>query len=556
MRSHFNTLDRISKRIQNQLRNIQLEFPTRFKRGILNGVGSIWKAITGNLDASDGEYFNQCIDKLEKDDAAVQTLLRSQINIVSTTIKNFNSTVRNLQIDEQTLNQDLEEIQNSINNATNERQFLKDQIQVINIFENLLESYVLIENEVNDITDSLAFSKLQILHPSVIKSDTLIEQLILISRQLEHNNLPIRPNVQNLSGLLNLITLKAFQNEKRLVFILQIPLVSNEHYTSYHLYSIPTRDLNSNLFHAIIPESKYIGLSKDNRQYLRISNLDQCKEITTGTSLCKNMVPLTIESAPCEIEVITKLSTKACKPVMMQFKDYNVVKLKKNKWIVILSKVMPIVHTCPQQTTKTQLIEANSILSMQPACTAYIGSTQIYAQEEKSSNYSEHDVIPQVPFDCCEDVAKNMKVALSPIKLNNINLDELDTASHKLSEQEDLLNQLNNESFAGKHLGTFTIITIAIILLTLSYCICCKCGLFRKFIGYMKPSGGDDSPPKNCCIQLFNYCTVSSPVSKRNSYRASMHSLEETNYQNETTSNPLASTGANARRSTHTTKKF
>lgn len=555
MRSHFNTLDRISKRIQNQLRNIQLEFPTRFKRGILNGVGSIWKAITGNLDASDGEYFNQCIDKLEKDDAAIQALLRSQINIVSTTIKNFNNTVRNLQIDELTLNQDLEKIQNSINNATNERQFLKDQIQVINMFENLLESYVLIENEVNDITDSLTFSKLQILHPSVIKSDTLIEQLVLISRQLEHNNLPLRPNVQNLPGLINLITLKAFQNEKRLVFILQIPLVSNEQYTSYHLYSIPTRDLNSDLFHAIIPESKYIGLSKDNRQYLRISNLDQCKEIATGTSLCKNMVPLAIESAPCEIEVITKLSTKACKPVLMRFKDYNVVKLKKNKWIVILSKVMPIVHTCPQQMTKTQLVEANSILSMQPACTAYIGSTQIYAQEEKSSNYTEHDVIPQVPFDCCEDVAKNMQVTLNPIKLNSINLDELDTASHKLSEQEDLLNQLNTESFAGKHLGTFTIITIVAILLIFSYCICCKCGLFRKLIGYMKPSGGDDSPP-NCCIQLFNYCTVSSPVSKRNSYRASMHSLEETNYQSEATASPLANLGANARRSTHTTKKF
>lgn len=559
LRSHFKTLYTISSRIGSQLRNIQLETPLRHKRGILNGIGTIWKAITGNLDASDGEYFNQCIDKLEKDDAAVQALLKSQINIVSTTIKNFNNTVRNLQVDEKTLNQDLENIQFSINNATDERQLLKNKLRVINIFENLLESYVLIESELNDVIESLTFSKLKILHPSVIKSHVLVEQLTIISRLLEHNKLPLNPTFENLPSLINLITLKAFQTNRRLVYILQIPLVSNEQFTTYHLYSLPTKDLNSNSFHAIIPESKYIGLSKDNRQYLRFSNLNSCNELGNGVSICNNMVPLAVEDPPCELEIITKLSSKNCKPVMMQFEDYNIIRLKENKWIIIVSHTLPIVHTCPEETTKTLLLKANSILSMKPKCTAYIGSTQIFAQEQKSSNYSDTDVIPEVPFECCEEIVKNMPITLSPIKLNNLHLDELNTAAHKLKEQEDMLNHLSQESFGKKYLGTFTILTVVFTSIMCLYCCCFKCKLLRRITRKWRPN--DDPSASSCCTQIFNYCSVSSPVSKRHSYRTSMHSLEGDTYKTEavpltTLTTPVTNISGTSRKSTHTSRKF
>lgn len=554
IRAHYNTLDTISKRISNLLHNILLETPKRVKRGLLNGVGSIWKSITGNLDASDGEYYNQCIDKLEKDDAEMQKLLRNQIQIVSTTIKNFNTTVKKLQIDEQTLNEDLIKIQNAIMNFSDESVLLEKQIKIINTCESLLESYVLIESELRDIAESLTFAKLKILHPSIIKSDELINQLVIISKSLDHNNLPLQPNYNNLHKIINVISLKAFQTDKRLVFILQIPLVSNEVYSTYHLYSIPTRTTSANTFHAILPESKYIGLSKDNRQYLRLSNMDHCQQIEDGTSLCKNVIPLSLENPPCEIELITKLSTNNCKPVIMQFEDYNIVNLKKNKWIAIISSTLPIVSSCPNEATRTQLVKQSSIIAMQPKCTAYIGATQIYAEEEKSSNYSETDIIPQVPFDCCEEVKSEEPVKLKPIKINNINLDELNTAAHKLTEQEDMLNQLGNQQFATRHMSTFAILTI-IAFAFIFACWCCRrCALPRRLIGYFKNSGPDDDKPSpNCCTQIFNYCNVASPITRRQSSRTSIHVLDEISFQQEGT--PL-STNAMPRRSSHSSRKF
>lgn len=40
---------------------------TRFRLGLKNGVGSIFMAITGNLDASDGWYYNECMNKIARD---------------------------------------------------------------------------------------------------------------------------------------------------------------------------------------------------------------------------------------------------------------------------------------------------------------------------------------------------------------------------------------------------------------------------------------------------------------------------------------------------------
>lgn len=554
LRAHYNTLDTISKRISNLLRNIILETPTRVKRGLLNGLGSIFKSITGNLDSTDGEYYSQCINKLEKDDAEIQKLLLNQIQIVSTTIKNFNNTVRNLQIDEQTINEDLVQIQHAITNFSHESDILEKQIKIMNTCESLLESYVLIESELKDISESLTFAKLKLLHPSIIKSDELINQLVTISKSLDHNNLPLQPNYLNLPKLINVISLKAFQTDTRLVFILEIPLVSNEIYSVFHLYSIPTKTPNANTFHAILPESKYIGLSRDNRQYLRLSNIDQCQEIEDSTSLCKNVIPLSLENPPCEIEIIAKLSTNNCKPVMMQFEDYNIVNLKKNKWMAIISSTLPIVSSCPNEATKTQLIKQSSIIAMQPKCTAYIGATQIYAEEEKSSNYSETDIIPQVPFECCEEIKNKNPVKLKPIKINNINLDELNTAAHKLTEQEDMLNELNKQSFAHRHMSTFAILTIVAFSFIFTCWCCRKCSLPRRLIGYFKSSdSGDDKPSPNCCTQIFNYCNVASPITRRQSTRTSIHSLDEINFQQEGI--PL-STNVMPRRTSHSSRKF
>lgn len=54
-------------------------YANRQRRRILNNIGSVWKTITGNLAASDGEYFNDCINKINRDERQIENLLKNQI---------------------------------------------------------------------------------------------------------------------------------------------------------------------------------------------------------------------------------------------------------------------------------------------------------------------------------------------------------------------------------------------------------------------------------------------------------------------------------------------
>jgi hypothetical protein len=539
LKPHVQFLDHIIKRLDNKFSEILLETPGRSKRGVLNGLGSIWKTLTGNLDSSDGEYYDQCINKLEKDDREIQNLIKEQIQVTTSTIKNFNYTIQKLQIDEQTFNNDLKIIEDEINKIEDNNYYFNNQLKLINTCEQLLESLVLIESQVNDIIESITFAKLKVLHPSIIiKPEYLLNQLrSQISQNLDHNNFSLHPSVYALPVLTNLITLQAYQTNKRIVFILKIPLIEKEKYTLYHLYSIPTKDSKPNLFHTIIPESKYVALSENNRQYLKINSIEKCKDLQEETLLCSDLIPFPYENPPCEIEVLTKLTAnEKCHPVLLDIEDYNVQKLKANKWIIITGKNLPITHTCSSGGPKAEIINQNSILTMAPRCTAFIGSIQVHAQEEKFSNYSEADVIPSIYYDCCENFTPplNQHHQLKPLKINTLNLDDLKTAEFKLNQYKDQLDNLGKESFAHRHLSTFAIITIIVVVAIIVYVICSKCRLFKGLVGYFKGSHSDDGPPRpgSCCPQIFNYCNIRSNISRRPSIRIETddHS-EEVAYQ-------------------------
>jgi hypothetical protein len=82
---------------------------------------------------------------------------------------------------------------------------------------------------------------------------------------------------------------------------LRIPLIEKEKHT-HHLYSIPTKDSKTNLFHTIIPESKYVALCENNRQYLKINSMEKCKYLQEETLLCSDLIPLPQENPTCKIE--------------------------------------------------------------------------------------------------------------------------------------------------------------------------------------------------------------------------------------------------------------
>lgn len=542
LKPHLDILKAISNKIENMLAEIKFE-TIRVKRGIANGIGTVWKFITGNLDASDGEYFNKCIDKLEKDDSEIQNLIRNQIKVTTSTIRNFNETIRKLQIDEHTFNEDMKIIEDEIKTLFGSQKYFEHQLKLMNNCEQLLESFTLISEELVDIVNSLTFAKLKVIHPSIIKPRNLLSELIDINRHLTGNNLPFKPTLENLPQLLNLFKLQAFQTQNRLIFIIIIPLTNSETYDLYHLYSVPTKDPSTNLFHTIIPESKMIALARDKRTYIKINDLNTCQEMDDRTAMCQDLVPLDSVQGPCEVALITTLqSSDKCSPLIMNVVNHNIQYIGKNQWLLVLPTRLAITYTCPDQGTTTKLLEGNKLITLQSRCNAYTGIYQLFAKEERSSNYTEENFIPQIPFDCCEQQNPGQEIHLKPLKINQFNLDDLNVAAHKLGELEEELDNLHQEPFASWYLNASTIWTLTIFIMLVIAFICCKCGCCRRFIGYAKSSPSNNPRPddKGCCAKIYNFCTINPRPQRRTSLHQWNIELQPT-LELQTENSPLAS---------------
>lgn len=505
IKTHISLLGQISRDIKNKFEELELDVSTkpRRKRGLINGAGSIWKFITGNLDASDGEYYNNCINKIEKDEHQLEALMKKQIMVTTSVIKNFNETIRKLQIDEETFNKDLKQIEQSLWDISDEVELVKRKIQLINVCQQLMESYSFIEQQLNDILNAVTFARLNIIHTSIITPKDLVSSLENIAKSLQKNNLPLSPREAKVATYLDIIELAAFQTMDKLIFVLDIPLVEPELYTVYRLYPIPTKD-NRTKLHYILPTiQRYIAKGDDSDQFITLSDIEHCKEVMINIKLCKNLYSYPIDSnAICEAKLLktpqfTSLP-KNCEVISIYTQDYKIQLLKPNMWLLIVTDQTPITIKCENADPISEIINTNNILTLQPSCSAFIGTTKIQASMTKVSewhhNYSN---TIKIPFNCCIDMPDNAheKLNLKPLKINDLNLEDLEIAKHKLDQYSKDIDDLINEPFDQKYTPWFTYVSITLIVLVISVYIFRKCQRRRRMIGISIEHSNPPDPP-------------------------------------------------------------
>lgn len=83
---------------------------TRRKRGLINGVSYALHWLFGTPDADDAKYYSNSINSLFNNNKQTQTLLKSQIQIISSTIRNFNESVISLKQNENRMNENFASI--------------------------------------------------------------------------------------------------------------------------------------------------------------------------------------------------------------------------------------------------------------------------------------------------------------------------------------------------------------------------------------------------------------------------------------------------------------
>lgn len=85
----------IEGKVEDKLTEI-LPHPQRIKRGLINGLGSIFKQITGNLDANDGERYDTLIRELQNNQINLASAVKKQSSFSVALIDKFNKTIQQI----------------------------------------------------------------------------------------------------------------------------------------------------------------------------------------------------------------------------------------------------------------------------------------------------------------------------------------------------------------------------------------------------------------------------------------------------------------------------
>lgn len=147
----------------------------RLRRGLINGLGSIVKTITGNLDYEDAIKFENEISNLRNSVHSIDSSQKQTLFIAKHAVEEFSKQVELLDINQKKIAALLKNATFSNNLVLGRLHFLDLYIQIEFSLQLLLDKLVILE-------DAMTFAQLEVMHPSIISPHSLIKEMLTIQK--------------------------------------------------------------------------------------------------------------------------------------------------------------------------------------------------------------------------------------------------------------------------------------------------------------------------------------------------------------------------------------
>lgn len=393
----------------------------RQKRGLIDGLGSIVKAITGNLDENDAVKFESEIRKIQSSENNNALDQRKTLSIMKDFMKNYENNLKHIERNQK-------EIYTTIDRFTKQSNNLETKLITNKIFMEIERSFQQLFDKLETLETAITFSHLGKMHPSIIDPTYLIEELNFIQKEIS-SNLVLTPNIKNIHLWEKVITVKVYNTNQTLNFILEIPLVANQPYNLLHLYSIPN---NNNTI--LIPKNPLLILGNTEFAYPH----EQCEEINEDNVICKHLDWQALQhSNDCIAQLIQHLEPHNCTYATATFENNVIQQIKENSWIIVIKQEEVMKTTCGNEV-QYQQNKGVFLITLDNNCKVEIGKKTL-STHQKYINIKE-----TIPLPRAYQIPK-----LSPIKLEleDMELDKLKDAIKRadmLPEKEDNLQTISN----------------------------------------------------------------------------------------------------------------
>ncbi|KAF9421707.1 hypothetical protein HW555_002388, partial [Spodoptera exigua] len=464
------------------------------------------------------------MENIEKSIENISTFCEKahNIHVVRSTINSFNVSIQKLNNNEILLNRQIEKLNYIFASSSRTNNNILN-LEKINSMFNIIEGSLLsISNVLDTVLNSILFAKANILHPYVISPKKLYNELSNNSQLKRTNEFPVSLTLQNIHTIIDLSKLTVYYYNNKLMFIIQVPLMSPIKFNLYKNLPLPTpSDTNQYLTYVLIRPSKlFVAVTDDRLSYVLLDSISECKHVNSDYILCPSLSILsTINNPSCESKLLTEVTLSL--PEICDSKViYGVInvwqKLNNNRYIYVQSKPNKLTLKCNNNITD-YILHGTGILSLENNCIAYFQTLQFHP-----SNVYKSTVPSQITLsfdltldDCCKyNILNESTHSINPISLSNIDLESLKLASHKLENVETEIRNSKNQSHIvkyGHYYSGLTYVMISAIIIFIIYKLCTKFFSFRN---------------SSCCIQIYNQCYNTKQMKKNNNVHSSIELTE------------------------------
>lgn len=336
-----------------KFRNLQTKLRTlypksRAKRGLVNGLGTVIKTITGNMDAEDANRLNELIQEIKLNEHDLNTQQNTQAVLNQQMINRFKALT-------DYINQQHKAISLTLNNNshlwTNEIYREDRSIQLIQSLQQINFNLDLLTNHLTDISEAIILAKLNIISKLILHPD----ELSYIRQLFQNMSFPLN----NDQHIYELLQLQAYYSDNHVIFNLNIPLISPETYQFTHLIQIPVRNTET-------ISVKYPFLAYNDRYLLYFT--DRCNKVEQTFICAKPIFQEPTNSSVC-IGNILNGKDASCPHTEMPATE-KVITLEDNFILVTNGKAKSVPNTCGTPNIQIQ----GSILIKFENCTITINN--------------------------------------------------------------------------------------------------------------------------------------------------------------------------------------
>lgn len=435
-------IEYLTTKVQKILHNLNSLEPNRNKRGLVDGLGSIIKSITGNLDYSDAVKYNDAISVLENNQVKITDEFNNHISMSKDWMAHHSKVITAIVQNQDKINSTLELLLN--NEAHKDTSLIK--------YARFAQLLIIISENADDIMaellrleNILSFVRASSTHHSLVSIDILarmIEKLELIYPKGHVLKIDLREYY-------DIIKPGYYFSGKRIVITLKFPIVSSFEYNLYRLAILPNRNNQS-----IIPPFPLIASNRQAFMYIeaecpKYSNRFLCEEtlshqLRAQADCIQHLIINQTLDATCEMTTI-KLSKEA------------VDRLDERHYAISFPKPTKIHTTCGHESYDN--IQGSFLATIPAGCSL---------STEELTITNSYDRIQGQPLKIMKIPMNLEPLTTSPLphlRLNSINLRDLHEYQDKMMLRPMVqLEHTSADSMYHTTIPLYTILTCAFVL--------------------------------------------------------------------------------------------